>query len=320
VLGLAEAGFYPGILLYLTWWFPSYYRSRMIAIFMSAMTGSQIIGPPVSAFLLTLDGWFGLQGWQILFLLEAVPTLVMSVIFWFYLTDHPRDATWLRPDQREWLQARLDSEVAQREAVRRYSVIQTLLNPRVWLFTTAYFGYSSANSVINVFLPQIVRSFGISIQMTGFVAALPFVCGLGAMIYWSRRSDRSGSRTLYASSAALTIAVGLAVGSLIGISHPVFMMLAMTIGIMGISSFAATFWPIPQAMLSGFAAAGGVAFINSVGNVSGLVAPTIYGLIKDATGSNNQLALLVVAAAPVVSALVLVALGHDRRLERIPRA
>src|SRR5208283_2511927 len=136
--------------------------------------------------LLTMDGLFGLQGWQILFVVEAIPTLVMSFVFWVYLTDHPRDATWLRPDQREWLQARLDSEIAQREAVRRYSVYQALANPRVWLFTTAYFGYSSANSVINIFLPQIVRSFGISIQMTGFVAALPFVCGLAAMIYWSR--------------------------------------------------------------------------------------------------------------------------------------
>jgi len=319
VLGLAEAGFFPGILIYLTWWFPSYYRSRMIAIFMAAQTISLIIGSPVSAWLLTLDGLFGLEGWRLLFLAEASPPIIMSFVFWVYLTDHPRDADWLRPEQREWLQRRLDSEVEQRESVRRYGAVEALLNPKVWLFALVYFGYSSANSVVNLFLPQIVRSLGISIQATGFVAALPYVFGMLSMLFFSLRSDRSGNRTKFASTALLVCAGGLAITSFIGPTHGVLMMTAMIIGIMGVQSFGALFWPIPTAMLSGFAAAGGVALINSVGNMSGLVAPTVFGMIKDAFGGSDQIALLVIACAPVVSAVVLIALGHDRRLERIPR-
>lgn len=319
LLGTAEAGFYPGMLLFITWWFPSYYRSRMVAVFQSAMPISLILGQPLSAWLLSLDGSFGLHGWQLLFLIEALPALIMGVVFWKLVTDHPRDAAWLRPEQREWLQGRLDSETAQREAVRRYSLFDALSNPRIWLLAMVYFGYTSANNVINLFLPQIVRSLGVSIQATGFVAALPFVFGLAAMLYWSGRSDRSGSRTMYAVTAAVMMAIGLAAGSFTGTNHPVLMMAALTVGIVGIQSFAATFWPLPTAILSGVAAAGGLAMINSVGNLGGFVAPTVYGMIKDATGGSDQLALLVVAAMPVVSAVVLLVLGHDRRLERIPR-
>jgi MFS family permease len=318
LLGVAEAGFYPGIVVYLTWWFPSHYRSRMVAIFMSAQTISLIIGPMVSAWLMSMDGSFGLRGWQLLFLIEALPPIVTAVVFWVCLTDHPRDAAWLRPDQRDWLQHRLDSETAQREAVHRYGLGEALVNPRVWLLIMVYFGYASANTVVNLFLPQLVRSLGVSITMTGFLAALPFVFGLVAMLYWSLRSDRTGSRTRYAASACLVAAAGMVACSLIGPTRPVFMMAALILAIMGTQSFAPTFWPLPTAMLSGVAAAGSIALINSVGNMSGLIAPWVYGLIKDANGGSDHAALLVIAAAPVIAALVLVAMGHDRRLERIP--
>jgi MFS family permease len=319
LLGLAEAGLYPGVVLYMTWWFPSYYRARMLAIFMTAQTVSMIIGPPVSAWLLSFDGAFGLQGWQLLFLVETLPSIIMCFVVWGLLTDHPRNAKWLRPEQREWLQRRVDSEEAQREAVHRYAVVETLLNPRVWLFTLVYFTYNSANYTVLVFLPQIVKSFGISVQMTGYVTALPFLCAVVVMLYWSLRSDRSGSRTIYCAVPCLVGAASLAACSIIGISHPVVMMVAMIIGVMGLQSIAPTFWPLPTAMLSGVAAAGGIALINSVGNLGAFVAPFVFGLIKDATGGSDQLALLVLACAPVVSAVVLAALGHDRRLERIPR-
>jgi ACS family tartrate transporter-like MFS transporter len=319
LLGLAEAGFYPGMILYMTWWFPSYYRSRMLAIFMTAQTVSMIIGAPVSGWLLGFDGVFGLQGWQFLFIVEAVPSIIMCFVIWGLLTDHPRDAKWLRPEQREWLQRRLDAEEAQRESVRRYEMFEALLNPRVWLFTLVYFSYNSANYTVLVFLPQIVKSFGISNQMTGFVTAIPFLCAVAVMLYWSLRSDRSGSRTMYCVVPCLLGAAGLAACSIIGITQPVAMMLAMIVGVIGLQSIAPTFWPLPTAMLSGVAAAGGIALINSVGGLGAFVAPYAFGLIKDATGGSDQLALLVLACAPVVSALVLVALGHDRRLERIPR-
>ncbi len=319
-LGLAEAGFYPGIVLYLTWWFPSYYRSRMMAIFQSASVISLIVGPPVSAWLLTLDGTYGLAGWQWLFLVEAVPPLVMCFVTWFLLTDHPKDAAWLRPDQRTWLQARLDSEQRQREAVHNYGLGEAMSNPRVWLLTLVYFGQNVSNYGLLIFLPQIVKSFGISTQMTGWVSAIPFVFAAFAMIYWGLRSDHSGNRSMYVASACALCAAGLAACTFIGTGHPVWMMVALILGVMGQQSIAPTFWPLPTAMLSGLAAAGGIALINSVGNLGGFLGPYMFGLIKDATGGSDMIALLSLAAAPVMCTVILLAMGHDRRLERIPAA
>jgi MFS family permease len=318
LLGVAEAGFYPGIVLYLTWWFPSYYRSRMMAFFQSASVISLIIGPPVSAWLLTLDGMFGLQGWQWLFLIEALPPIIMCFAIWFLLTDRPIDAHWLRPEQRTWLQGRLDSEQNQREAVHSYALKEALLNPRVWLLTLVYFGQNVSNYGLLIFLPQIVKSFGISTQMTGYVSALPFVFAAFAMIYWGFHSDRTGNRIMHVASACLLCAAGLAACIFIGTAHPVWMTVALILGIMGQQSIAPTFWPLPTAMLSGIAAAGGIALINSVGNLGGFLGPFMFGMIKDATGGSDLVALLAIAAAPVISAIVLVSLGHDRRLERIP--
>jgi ACS family tartrate transporter-like MFS transporter len=319
LLGLAEAGFYPGIVLYLTWWFPSYYRARMVAFFMMAQPLSLIIGPVVSAWLLTLDGLFGFQSWQVLFVVEALPPIIMSFVFWFYLTDRPKDAAWLRPDQREWLQRRLDSENAQRETVHRYGLGEALVNPRVWLFVVAYFGQGSVSMVVALFLPQIIRSLGVSIQVTGFVSALPYVFGAVAMLYFALRSDRTGSRTVYSVTALLVMTVGLEACAFIGPTNPVFMTIALIVGVMGIQSFGPLFWPLPTAMLSGVAAAGGIALINSVGNISGFVAPWLFGVIKDASGGTDHYALYVIAAMPVFGALALLAAGHDRRQERIPR-
>jgi MFS family permease len=315
LLGLAEAGFYPGIVLYLTWWFPSYYRSRMMAIFQSASVISLIVGPPVSAWLLTLDGAFGLAGWQWLFLVEALPPLVMCFVTWFLLTDDPKDARWLRLEQRQWLRTRLDSERARREAVRSYALGEAMANPRVWLLTLVYFGQNVSNYGLLIFLPQIVKEFGISTQMTGWVSALPFVFAAFAMIYWGFRSDHSGNRSLYVASACALCAAGLAACTFIGTGHPVWMMVALILGVMGQQSIAPTFWPLPTAMLSGIAAAGGIALINSVGNLGGFLGPYMFGLIKDGTGS-DMIALLALAGFPVMCTVVLLALGHDRQLER----
>jgi MFS transporter, ACS family, tartrate transporter len=320
LLGVAEAGFYPGIVLYLTWWFPSYYRARMVALFMMAQPLSLIIGPIVSGWLLTFDGWLGFQSWQVLFLIEAFPPIIMSIVFWKFLTDYPKDAGWLRLEQREWLQRRLDLENVQRETVRRFSLAGALANIRVWLFVVAYFGQGAVSMVVALFLPQIIRSLGVSIQLTGFVSALPYVFGGIAMLYFSLRSDSTGNRMAYAVTALVVMTVGLEACAFIGPTHPVAMTIALIIGVMGIQSFGPLFWPLPTAMLSGFAAAGGIALINSVGNVSGFVAPWIFGVIKDASGGSDHLALVVVAAAPLVGAAALLAAGHDRRQERIPPA
>jgi len=317
LLGLAEAGYYPGIVLFLTWWFPSYYRSRMMGIFQSASVISLIIGPPVSAWLLTLDGTLGLQGWQWLFLVEALPPIVMCFVTWKWLTDRPRDAEWLRQDQRQWLQGRLDSEQAQRESVHSFKLGEAMSNPRVWLLTLVYFGQNVSNYGLLMFLPQIVKSFGISTAMTGIVSAVPFVFAAFAMIYWGLRSDHSGNRNLYVAGACALCAAGLAACIFIGTQHPVWMMVALILGVMGQQSIAPTFWALPTAMLSGVAAAGGIALINAVGNLGGFLGPYMFGLVKDHTGS-NLIGLLALAAAPVVCTVILLAMGHDHRLERIP--
>jgi MFS transporter, ACS family, tartrate transporter len=317
LLGLAEAGFYPGIILYMTWWFPSYYRSRMMGIFQSASVLSLIIGPIVSAQLLQLDGVLGFAGWQWLFLVEALPPVIMCVVILVWLTDRPRDAAWLRPDQRQWLEARIESERAQREAIKRFELGEALRNPRVWWLTLVYFGQNVSNYGLLIFLPQIIKAFGVSTSMTGLISAIPFVFAAFAMIYWGYHSDLNGERTKHVAAACLVCAAGLGVCILIGISHPAIIMIALIIGVMGQQSIAPTFWSLPTAMLSGAAAAGGIALINSVGNLGGFLGPYMFGLVKDSTGSDT-IGLLAIAVAPVISAIVLLSLGHDKRLERIP--
>jgi MFS family permease len=317
LLGLAEAGYYPGIILYMTWWFPSYYRSRMMGIFQSASVISLIIGPIISAQLLGLDGVFGLAGWQWLFIAEALPPIIMCFVILFWLTDRPSGARWLRPEQREWLEGRIQSEREQREKIKRFELGEAMRNPRVWWLTLVYFGQNVSNYGLLIFLPQIVKAFGVSTQMTGVISAIPFVFAAFAMIYWGYHSDHSGERTKHVAAACLVCAAGLGVCILIGIQHPVIIMVALIIGVMGQQSIAPTFWSLPTAMLSGTAAAGGIALINAVGNLGGFLGPYMFGLVKDATNSDT-VGLLAIAAAPVISAIVLFALGHDSRLERIP--
>jgi len=234
------------------------------------------------------------------------------------LTDRPAHALWLRPDQRTWLQSRLDSEQSQRESVHRFELGETMSNGRVWLLTLVYFGQNVSGYGLLFFMPTIVKSFGVSTMMNGMISAVPFLFAAVAMIWWSLRSDRSGARTMYVASACLLSAVGLFAGAAIGPTHPVLMMVVLILGIMGQYTIAPTFWPLPTAMLSGVAAAGGIALINAVGNLGGFLGPYMFGLIKDATGGSDLLALAAIGLAPVMSAIVLVTLGHDRRLERIP--
>jgi MFS family permease len=315
VLGLAEAGFYPGIILYLTWWFPSYYRSRIIGIFMTAIPISVILGSIVSSQLLRLDGWLGLQGWQWLFLLEAVPPIILGVVVAVYLTDGPAQAKWLRPDQQQWLTERLAAERVQRESIHHYALGETLLNPRVWMLTLVYFGQNVSGYGFVLFLPQIVSKFGASVGLVGLITAIPYVFGALAMVAWGWHSDRTGERNKHAAAACLLAFAGLAV--CVFIDDPVVMMVALVLAQMGQSSIAPTFWTLPTAMLSGTAAAGGIAMINAVGNLGGFLGPYLVGLIKDATGSFS-LGLLGISMGALAGAVVLLALGHDRRLEQAP--
>ncbi len=315
-LGLAEAGFYPGVLLYLTWWFPSYYRTRMMGIFQSASVVSLFLGPPIGGLLLHMQGVLGLQGWQWLYIMEGLPPIIMCYVTWMLLTDRPHDAQWLRPDQRNWLQDRLDSEQTQKESVRKYSLGQAFANPKLWLLTIAYVGQNGSSYGLVFFLPLIVKGLGVSTDWIGLVSAMPYLCAFVAMIYWGYHSDLHGERTWHVAGAALVAAAGLAACVIIGAGHPVITMIALCVAMMGQQSLVPTFWSLPSAMLTGVAAAGGLAMINAVGNLGGWLGPSVYGLIKDATGSAD-IGLLCLAVGPLVTALCVVLAGHDRRLERL---
>jgi len=317
VLGLAEAGFYPGVLLYLTWWFPSFYRARMMGLFQSASVISLFVGPPLGGLLLQLNGVAGLQGWQWLYVVEGLPPIIMCVVVYMLLTDRPKDATWLTAEQRAWLQTRLDAEETQREAVRKFSLLGAFTNYKLWLLTLAYFGQNISSYGLVFFLPLIIKGLGVGTNWIGLTAALPYICAFFAMIAWGYHSDLSGERKWHVAGASLVAAGGLATCVLVGVGHPVVTMVALCVAMMGQQSLIPTFWAIPSAMLTGVAAAGGLAMVNAVGNLGGWFGPSVYGIIKDATGSTN-LGLLFLAVGPLMTAICVLVVGHDRRLERIP--
>ena len=316
LLGIAEAGFFPGIILYLTWWFPSYYRSRIVGVFMAAIPISNILGSLVSGFLLDLDGWFGIAGWQWLFIMEAAPAVILGVVFWLYMTDWPSQASWLMPAQRDWLIARLNAERSQREAIRHYSLKDALLDKRVLLLSLVYFGGTFAGYGIVLFQPQIVHRLAAGFGMTGIINAIPYVFAAGAMVLWGRHSDHTGERPRHVAIAYAVGAAGLIATALM--TDPVLTMVTLVIAAMGQSSTGPTFWSLPTAMLSGTAAAGGIALINALGNLGGFFGPYLFGLIKDASGGSFTFGLMALALGPIVSASIVLALGHDRRLEHIP--
>ncbi len=314
LLGLAEAGFFPGVMLYMTWWFPSSYRSRMIAMFQSAGTVSLIIGPPIGGFLLQMDNILGLKGWQWLFLVEALPPTILAVVTWRLLTDRPGDATWLQPSQRRWLDERLAFERAQKEAVRKFSLVESFTHPKIWLLTLVVVGQQTGGYALLFFMPQIVKGLGVSSNMIGLVSALPYLFAFVAMIAWGYHSDRTGERTWHVAMAFLVTTVGMAVCILIGNSHPIVTMVALVITVIGNQCVPVVFWSLPMALLTGTAAAGGLAVISAVGSLGGWLGPWAFGLIKDVSGSDRT-ALLCLAAAPLISAILVIVVGHDRRLE-----
>jgi D-galactonate transporter len=315
LLGAAEAGFFPGMIFYLTLWFPAAYRGRVIGYFMAAIPLSTVVGAPISSALLGMDGIFGMRGWQWLFILEAAPALLLSFVVLFYLTDKPADAQWLGDDERGWLVDRLAAEERQRMAARHYDVLQALLNPRVLALSLVYFGAVATNYGLSFFLPQIVKAFGMSNLQTGFVSAIPYVVGVIGIVWWGRRSDAKLERRFHTSFALFIAAAGLTVGAFL--NDPTAKMVAFSVAGFGIFGALPVFWTLPTAFLSGAAAAGGIAIINSIGNLAGFVGPSVMGMIKDATGSFTN-GLLVLVGVALVALVIVLLLRHDTELERVP--
>jgi len=314
LLGIAEGGFYPGIVLYLTWWFPSRYRTRMMALFQSASVISLFIGMPIGGLLMQLDGASGLHGWQWLFIVEALPSLVMAVVIWRKLTDRPADAVWLKPEQRAWLNETLVTERAQQEAIHKFSLREAFTHPKIWILTIAYLGQNVSQYGLVLFMPMIVQGLGVSPKMVGWVSAIPFLFAFVAMLLWGWHSDATGERIWHCAIACLVCAAGMAVCVFVGPGHPYVITAALILAEMGQQSIALTFWAIPSSLLTGTAAAGGIAMIQSVGQLGSWLGPWAFGFIRDASGSNS-VALLCLAIAPMLSAVLVVLVGHNSRFD-----
>jgi ACS family tartrate transporter-like MFS transporter len=313
LLGVAEAGFFPGIIFYLTLWFPAQYRGRIVGYFMAAIPLSTVIGAPISGVLLYMHGGLGLAGWQWLFIIEAVPAIILAGVVFFYLTDRPADATWLAPDERSWLAERLALEERQRLAIQDYSVAQALVNPRVIGLSLVYFGAVATNYGLSFFLPQIVKSFGLNTFLTTLVSATPYLVGLLGMVWWGRRSDRVAERRFHTAFPLFVAAAGIALST--ALDDPWLKMISLCVAGFGIFANLPVFWALPTAFLSGAAAACGIAVINSIGNLAGFAGPFAMGWIKDHTGSYAG-GLLLLAALGIIAMGIVLMLGRSEAPER----
>jgi MFS transporter, ACS family, tartrate transporter len=311
LLGVAEAGFSPGILYYLSGWFPAAERARAVARFMIAIPLSGVAGGPISGALLGLNGHLGLAGWQWLFLLEGLPAVVLGFVVLGYLTDRPEEAAWLTPAERAWLSTHMTQEREQCERRHGLSVLQALSNGTVWqlgllFFLCTPFGFY----VLGLWLPQIVRGFsGLSDFMVGLVSAVPYLVAAVAMVLVGAHSDRSGERLAHIVASATAASFGFLASAYL--HSPVLAVLALSVAAAALQSAAGPFWTLPSAFLSGSAAAGGIALINSLANVSGFVGPYVIGLLKGASGDFHS-GLLLLALVPLAGAALAV------RLRRAP--
>ncbi len=301
LLGAAEAGFFPGVLFFLTLWFPNAYRGRILGFFMAGVAISGIFGAPLSGLILSLDGMAGLRGWQWLFILQGVPAIILAPICLLYMQDGPAGAKWLPNAERDWLTNTLEGERLQREAVQKHSILQALTNGRVLFLALMYFTNVCLLNGILFFLPTILKGFGLSNLQTGFVAAIPSVAALFAVIWWGRRSDARGERYGHAAFANLVGGAFLLISVLL--PDPTMRIIAVTIAFAGTLAFTPPFWSIPQSFLSGAAAAGGIAAISSLGVIGGFVAPSVIGYLGNVSGDfrvglgiDGSLAIILAAA------------------------
>jgi MFS transporter, ACS family, tartrate transporter len=301
ILGVAEAGLFPGVILYLTYWFPAAYRARIIAAFMVAIPLSLAVGSPISTAILAMDGIAGFKGWQWLFLIEGAPTILLAVIVLLVLPDRPRDAGWLADDQKQWLEETLDKEQKAVQATHGMSFWRTFIDPRVLGLSFIYFANLTTNLGLAFFLPQMIKEIGFGTVQSGLVTSIPYVVGAIGAIAWGYFSDRYNERRISLFLALVVSAVGLAGAAFLG--NKLAAVVWMSVAAVGIYGAKAPFWPLPSMFLTGSAAAGGIALINSVGNLGGFAGPYIMGWVKDATGSFKA-GLYVLAGFGIAAAVV----------------
>ena len=312
LLGVAEAGLFPGVIFYLSRWFPAAYRARVVGVFMLAIPIASAIGTPLAAWLIqTGHGAFGLSGWRVMMICVGLPAVILGIICWFYLTDRPADAHWLATEERQWLIDVLAAEQQRVAETYHFPLRRALTSPRVWALALVYFGVAYGLYALAFFLPSIItgfkKTFGVqlSILQVGLITAIPYVFAALAMFLWSRHADRSNEHVWH---VAIPLALGgLAIPVALYLGHPIAVMIPVTITAMGIFAALPVFWALPPRFLTGAAAAGGIGLINSLGNLGGFAAPYATGALSDLTGSNRA-GMWAVGAIMVLCAVLVVGL------------
>ncbi|MBF8681142.1 MFS transporter [Pseudomonas fulva] len=318
LLGAAEAGFFPGVLLYLTYWLPSAYRARMVALFMVAIPAANFIGSPISGLLLSLDGWLGMRGWHWLFILEGIPAVLLGIACLFVLTDRPEQAKWLNDEQRGWLTGRLAEERARKTTIGHISLWKLLRHKDIWVLALIYSGASAAGSTMSVWAPQLLKTFGLSSMEIGLVNAIPYGIASIMMIIWGRSSDRTGERRWHTAMTMLLIAAGLLM-TLFTSSLPATVVM-LTMVLVGAYSMKGPFWALVSGWLSSSTAAAGLAAVGAMANlIGGGLMVNVYGAIHDATGS-YALALMPLAALCTLAGVMVLVIGRKRQVEQAQAA
>jgi len=310
LLGVAEAGFTPGIYLFFTYWFPGKWRAKATAAFLLGIPTANIIGSPLSGWLMLQHDVMGLKNWQLLLVTESLPAVLLGVACLWVLVDSPAKAKWLSEREKQWLGNRISQEQQSIGANHGHTLRSALTNPRVFTLAAVNFCCIVGSVGIGMWLPQIIKGLGISADKLGFVVAVPYLLGAIAMTLWARLANRSEQRLPYVVGALAIAALALVAAALA--ADPLVKIAALCVAVASILSFQATFWAIPSTFLTGRAAAGGLAMIVSIGNLGGFTGPFMIGMIKDATHS-FVIPFFAVAAILVIGIILMVLLGDPAK-------
>jgi len=317
LLGVAEAGFFPGIILYLSQWFPARVRARAVATFMTGSLVASMISNPVSGAILSLlNNTGGLAGWQWVFLLEGIPAVVLGFVTLYYLTDRPEQAHWLTPPERNWLVDRLEREKLEQDARHSHTLLAAMIHPRVWLLIAVYFTVALGDNSFGFYVPRLLKEQfqDLNELQIGCLAAVPSMAAIVGMILVGIHSDRTGERRWHVGGSAFLAAVGWLMVAFA--PSPWLFLLALALTLTGMKSMLGTFWTLPTSFLSGTAAAGGIALINSVANLGGLLGPTLIGQVKTITGSFTS-GLVVMAAALCLGGVLVLCVRDGQGMEKL---
>ena len=318
LLGIAEAGFFPGVIFYLTLWFPARYRARVFATFYLGLPIAQIIGAPISVGLMQWGNTIGYEGWRLMYILEGIPSIILGIVCLKYLTNTPKEAQWLSTEQRVWLMNTLEREEREKEKTEDSNLTkgemikQVFKNPLVWIMAMVYFGITSGSNAMFFFLPSVLESFRntfgmeITLIQNGMLTAIPYAFAAVGMILWSRRSDRKQERYKHGACAALMAAIAITIALVV--NQPWAIIVGFIFLAIGVFSAINIFWTLPGQTLTGVGAAAGIGLINSVGNLSGFTGPYLTGYLYTTTG-NYTIAFLVIASFVAMGGLGLLLLG-----------